>query len=110
MRISQSLYTSEAWVADRINRQMALAEAEPTQHPDLWNIWDFDSLKNNQNALVADSVRASHAIRRPVNSYADVTQIMDSITYGKSAYVVKMLHALLGERVFQKGKFMAIKP
>ena len=93
----------EALVADRINLQLAEQGTASGQPADIWNIRDFDSLHNNQNALVADSVRASHAIRRPVNSYAVVTQIMDDITYGKSAYVVKMLHALLGDRVFQKG-------
>ena len=50
-----------------------------------------------------DSVASSHPISVDVNNPDEISEIFDSITYGKGGSVIRMMHYFLGESVFQKG-------
>jgi tricorn protease interacting factor F2/3 len=56
-----------------------------------------------RDALDCDSLRATHAIREPVEGVAAVAQVVDAILYGKGSSVVRMLDAYLGETEFRRG-------
>ncbi len=54
-------------------------------------------------AFEGDSLDATHPVRAPVSSPAEVSQIFDEISYGKGSSVLAMLEAYLGEEPFRRG-------
>jgi aminopeptidase N len=51
----------------------------------------------------SDSVTTSHPISVEVKNPTDISQIFDSITYGKGGAIIRMMNYFLGESVFKNG-------
>ncbi len=79
-----------------------------------WNVYDDfiipqssgaydDSIVTQSGALYADSLRNTHPIDVEVNNPNEITQIIDEITYGKGASVIRMIESFVGETAFRDG-------
>jgi len=71
-------------------------------HP-TWRVWDQFIVDSQNLALGLDSLRTSHPIQVPIAHAEEVQQVFDAISYRKGACVVRLLAAVLGEEIFQKG-------
>ena len=50
-----------------------------------------------------DSLESSHPISVGVHNTNEINEILDRISYGKGASIIRMLAAFIGEKTFQKG-------
>ncbi|KAF2163316.1 hypothetical protein M409DRAFT_68591 [Zasmidium cellare ATCC 36951] len=71
-------------------------------HPD-WKVWATFAADDMRTAFDLDGLRSSHPIRVPIPDGREVDSIFDSISYLKSASVIRMLAARLGLPAFLKG-------
>lgn len=95
MKWWDDLWLNEAfatWMA-----QKAVAELRPD-----WRLWD-DFAVEKAGTLNLDSIKATRAVRSPVNSPSDALEMFDEITYSKGASLLRMLETYLTEDKFQKG-------
>ena len=60
-------------------------------------------LQKVSRAMNADKVITSHSVEMPIKTTKQITQIFDTITYGKGAAVLSMLKEVLGPAKFKKG-------
>jgi alanyl aminopeptidase len=59
--------------------------------------------KHRNIAASADALVSARVIRQPVNSYNDVKNAFDSITYQKGASVLRMFEQWVGAETFRRG-------
>ncbi|GMI15997.1 hypothetical protein TrVE_jg1398 [Triparma verrucosa] len=68
-----------------------------------WKMWEQYTVDHGSAALRLDSLRSSHPIQVPIKHAEEVEEVFDAISYCKGSYVVRMIHAVLGREMFQKG-------
>ncbi len=79
-----------------------------------WNVYDDfvtpqtsgaydDSIITQSGALHADSLSKTHPIDVEIKNPGEIAQIIDEITYGKGASVLRMIEAYVGENLFRDG-------
>jgi puromycin-sensitive aminopeptidase len=68
-----------------------------------WEMWQQFTVDDQSAALRLDSLRSSHPIEVPIKHAEEVEQVFDAISYCKGACVVRMIEAVLGPDMFQKG-------
>ena len=56
-----------------------------------------------QDVMSLDSLESSHPISVGVHNTNEINEILDRISYGKGASIIRMLAAFIGEKTFQKG-------
>lgn len=74
-----------------------LAEAEPT-----WEITNSFTVDDMHGVLVTDSLPSTRAILKDAETPDEITSLFDSIAYGKSASIIRMLEDFVGEENFRK--------
>ena len=68
-----------------------------------WDMWTQFVTDDYLRAQRLDSLQNSHPIEIDIANPDEIRTIFDSITYSKGASVIRMLHAYLGAKDFQKG-------
>lgn len=68
-----------------------------------YSMWDQFTSDAQAAALRLDGLRSSHPIQVPIAHAEEVEEVFDAISYCKGACVIKMAHAYLGPKYFQKG-------
>ena len=56
-----------------------------------------------QDVMSLDSLESSHPISVGVHNTNEINEILDRISYGKGASIIRMLAAFIGEKTFQQG-------
>ena len=64
---------------------------------------DLARLSSVQSAMAADSLVTARQIRQPIESYDDIRNAFDAITYRKGGGVLNMFERWMGAEVFQRG-------
>ena len=67
-----------------------------------WEIW-VDFQQEKAAPFHTDALVSTRAIRAPVRSAAQASEMFDAITYEKGAAVLRMLETFLGPNVFREG-------
>ena len=67
-----------------------------------WNM-DLEDVRESGEALNADSLTNTHPIHQKADSPAEILELADDISYGKTAAVLRMLENYLGPEVFRAG-------
>src|SRR2546423_1111205 len=67
-----------------------------------WN-FDLQDVSGSGGALNVDSLANTRPIHQDAETPAQIQELFDGIAYGKTAAVLRMLEAYLGESTFQKG-------
>jgi aminopeptidase N len=62
-----------------------------------------ETAQSARRSISADSVRATRAIRTPVDGAAEINELFDAIAYGKTAAVLRMVEHWVGEEPFRRG-------
>ncbi|KAJ7382217.1 hypothetical protein OS493_036250 [Desmophyllum pertusum] len=99
-----NLVTMEWWDDFWLNEGFASFMEFPSMdyiHPE-WKMDDQIVVIDMSVAFAADGLANSHPIRIPITRPEEINQIFDSITYEKSACILRMLEAYLGKYVFRK--------
>jgi glutamyl aminopeptidase len=68
--------------------------------------WDYQTeflVKDLQPVIKLDSLTSSHPIIQEVNNPDQITELFDSISYGKGSSVLRMLEATIGSNAFKNG-------
>jgi cytosol alanyl aminopeptidase len=67
--------------------------------------WQFDvvQVKDRSHVATADTLLAARAIRQPIETYDDINNAFDDITYEKGSAVIRMFEHFLGPEKFQQG-------
>jgi len=73
-----------------------------------WRV-EMDEVKSNAKAMNLDSLASTRAIRNPAGNTVEITQQFDAIAYEKSAAVLRMIEAYLGEETFRNGVNLYLK-
>lgn len=68
-----------------------------------WEMWTQFITDEQQGAMRLDSLENTHAIEVPVRHPDEIRSIFDTISYGKGASVIHMLHEYLGPTAFRDG-------
>jgi puromycin-sensitive aminopeptidase len=68
-----------------------------------WNMWADFVAKYDEMAMAMDANASTHSIEVEVNHPDDLNEIYDSITYEKSASVIRHTRALIGAESFRAG-------
>jgi aminopeptidase N/puromycin-sensitive aminopeptidase len=64
---------------------------------------DLEDVRESGEALNADSLTNTHPIHQKADSPAEILELADDISYGKTAAVLRMLENYLGPEVFRAG-------
>jgi aminopeptidase N len=64
---------------------------------------------DTSKALTADALQSTHPIRVPVETPEEINEIFDAISYEKTAAVLRMVEALVGEAAFRDGIRVYVK-
>ena len=67
-----------------------------------WNV-PLDEVSGTVDSLDQDSLTNTHPIHQPADTPAQILELDDSITYGKTAAVLRMLEAYVGPEPFREG-------
>jgi aminopeptidase N len=67
-----------------------------------WNM-DLEDVRETGQALNADSLVNTHPIHQEAQTPAEILELADDISYGKTAAVLRMLEAYLGPETFRAG-------
>ena len=67
-----------------------------------WSVADDEAL-NTSKALTADALQSTHPIRVKVETPEEINEIFDAISYEKTAAVLRMVEAFVGETPFRDG-------
>ncbi|HZU29307.1 MAG TPA: M1 family metallopeptidase [Bryobacteraceae bacterium] len=86
------------WMERRI-----LAELEPT-----WKM-DVAEASERAKAMALDSLVSARRIRQPIDSYDDIANAFDNITYEKGAAVIAMFERWVGPDKFRAGVHLYMK-
>lgn len=73
-----------------------------------WNV-QLDDVIDTVNSLNQDSLTNTHPIHQPANTPAQILELDDAITYGKTAAVLRMLEAYEGPESFRAGVDLYLK-
>ncbi|HYC58691.1 MAG TPA: M1 family metallopeptidase [Thermoanaerobaculia bacterium] len=67
--------------------------------------WDLavEEASSTSNSLTVDSTESTRPIRQKADTPAEINQMFDGIAYGKTAAVLRMLEAYVGEESFRDG-------
>lgn len=68
-----------------------------------WNLKDLIVLREIHSAFQVDSLNSSHPLSLPesdIETYSDIIELFDDITYSKGAAVLRMLSVYIGEEAF----------
>ncbi|HEU4887837.1 MAG TPA: M1 family metallopeptidase, partial [Thermoanaerobaculia bacterium] len=67
--------------------------------------WDLrvEEATNTSNSLTVDAMESTRPIRNRADTPAEINQMFDGIAYGKTAAVLRMLEAYVGESTFRDG-------
>ena len=65
--------------------------------------WTYFMTRYGAGALFEDAFAETHPVRVPITSVEQLGEIADDVTYGKGAYVLRMIASYLGESAFRKG-------
>ena len=68
-----------------------------------WSMWEQFITDMQGRALQLDALRSSHPIQVPIKNAEEVEQVFDAISYCKGGSVVRMVHAVVGEKHFVDG-------
>lgn len=68
-----------------------------------WDVWTQFIVDEQQQALKLDALENTHPIEVEVNHPDEIRTIFDTISYGKGASVIHMLHQYLGPEDFKNG-------
>ncbi|XP_051953626.1 alanyl (membrane) aminopeptidase-like b [Xyrauchen texanus] len=71
-----------------------------------WDLKDLIVLREIQTAFEVDSMNTSHPLslhESNIETYSDIIEHFDDITYSKGAAVLRMLSTLMGEEDFMRG-------
>jgi alanyl aminopeptidase len=63
----------------------------------------INEVEDRSDAADADTLATARSIRQPIESYDDIVNAFDAITYSKGAAVIRMFEAYLGPEKFQQG-------
>jgi len=66
-------------------------------------MWEQFITDMQGRALQLDALRSSHPIQVPIKNAEEVEQVFDAISYCKGGSVVRMVHAVVGEKDFVGG-------
>ena len=88
------------WLNEGFATWMALKPSQ-TLHPE-WNAI-LDAVKATNGALAVDSLRNTHPIRAKAETPDEINELFDSISYEKSAAVLRMIEAYVSPDVFRRG-------
>ncbi len=67
-----------------------------------WGI-QAQAVQDRSDAATADTLATARSIRQPIESYDDIVNAFDAITYLKGAAILRMFEAYLGPEKFQQG-------
>ena len=67
-----------------------------------WNM-DLEDVRESGDSLNADSLINTHPIHQKADTPAEILELADDISYGKTAAVLRMLENYLGPEVFRAG-------
>jgi aminopeptidase N len=67
-----------------------------------WNL-RVDEAAATSGSLTVDAMESTRPIRAQANTPAEINQMFDGIAYGKTAAVLRMLEAYVGENTFRDG-------
>lgn len=67
-----------------------------------WNL-RVEEAASTSNSLALDSMESTRPIRAKAETPAEINQMFDGIAYGKTAAVLRMLEAYVGEKTFRDG-------
>jgi aminopeptidase N len=67
-----------------------------------WEV-DVDNATQTVHSLQLDSLANTHPIHQPADTPAQILELDDAITYGKTAAVLRMLESYLGPETFRGG-------
>src|SRR5579872_6616690 len=73
-----------------------------------WNV-PLDEVTDAVNSLDQDSLVNTHPIHQPADTPAQILELDDSITYGKTAAVLRMLETYVGPGPFRAGVNLYLK-
>jgi aminopeptidase N len=98
------LVTMQWWDDIWLNEGFATwMESKPIDawKPD-WNL-DLEDVRGTSDSLSADSLVNTHPIHQKADTPAEILELADDISYGKTAAVLRMLEAYLGPETFRAG-------
>jgi len=100
-----NLVTPAAWDDFWLNESFAtfvghqvVARKFPSDRP-----WNYYMLRFYNPALEEDACAVTRPVKTRVASPEQLNEIVDDITYGKGAAVIRMIESYLGEAVFRQG-------
>jgi aminopeptidase N len=67
-----------------------------------WNP-ELDEVRDTQNAMNLDTLRATRPIRTPVDTPDEINQVFDAIAYQKTAAVLRMVEGYVGASSYRDG-------
>uniref|UniRef100_A0A671MFX4 Aminopeptidase n=1 Tax=Sinocyclocheilus anshuiensis TaxID=1608454 RepID=A0A671MFX4_9TELE len=73
---------------------------------DGWDLRDLIVLRETQTAFQVDSLNSSHPLslqENDIQTFSEITELFDDITYSKGAAVLRMLATFMTEDAFMKG-------
>ena len=73
-----------------------------------WNV-PLDEVTDAVNSLDQDSLVNTHPIHQPADTPAQILELDDAITYGKTAAVLRMLESYVGPESFRTGVNLYLK-
>ncbi len=73
-----------------------------------WNV-RMDDAQGTDGALYVDSFEGTRPIRAQAETSAQINELFDGIAYGKTAAVLRMIEAYVGEEVFRQGVNVYLK-
>ena len=67
-----------------------------------WNV-ELDEVLETQGAISTDALQSTRPIRTTVETPEEINEVFDAIAYGKSAAVLRMVEAYVGNDDFRRG-------
>src|SRR5439155_1967141 len=68
-----------------------------------WNVWQDFVRTQTSGSMGRDGLRSTHPIRAQINDPKEIEELVDEISYGKGASILRMIEAFIGPDQFQKG-------
>jgi aminopeptidase N len=90
----------DIWLNEGFATWMSSKPLEPWK-PE-WNL-ELEDVRETDDALNADSLVNTHPIHQEAQTPAEILELADNISYGKTAAVLRMLEDYLGPETFRAG-------
>jgi alanyl aminopeptidase len=91
---------NDIWLNESFASWMEARALEPWQPT--WGE-KVGEVQDRSRAATSDTLVSARSIRQPIESYDDITNAFDNITYAKGASVLRMFESYLGPEAFRKG-------